>query len=60
MAKEITLQSVGHACTRIVSIRADLIREFLPNATKDTKIKGEWEVDKGKGGLFLKFYEKSE
>lgn len=38
------VQSVAHATTRLVHIRADLVRELIPDANAKTIIGGRWQV----------------
>lgn len=47
------LISVGNATTRIVYISADLIREIVPNATRETELQGHWTLDKAGHKLVL-------
>jgi hypothetical protein len=44
MKQWLKLISVGNATTRITSISANLIREIVPDATRETKLLGHWSV----------------
>jgi hypothetical protein len=48
MKEWVKLISTGQATTRILSIPAELIRQVVPNATKDTEIYVKRVIENGK------------